>query len=115
MHRCRRPVVPDVVFLVPALPIRYGLGFYITHASTISALVLIVVAASSGLREVFAHNPGRPVPPSARTASRSRWITRACLLRAASVVATVAERPGTLIAARVLMGAGEVASPSRLT
>ena len=50
-----------VVFFIPALPIRYGLGFDAAYASAISALVLIVLAVSYGLREVFTHTPGRPL------------------------------------------------------
>lgn len=48
------------LFLLPALPIRYGLGFGAAYASAIGALALAATAMFLGVREAFALIPGRP-------------------------------------------------------
>lgn len=44
---------------VPALSIRYGLGFGAPHVSATAALVLAVAAAGLGIRDVLAGRPGQ--------------------------------------------------------
>jgi hypothetical protein len=49
-----------VVAAVPALPVRYGLGFGAPYASVAGAVVLFAVATRLGARDAFARMPGRP-------------------------------------------------------
>jgi hypothetical protein len=48
------------LFFLPALPIRYGLGFGAAYASALGAFALVAVAMVLGVREAFALIPGRP-------------------------------------------------------
>jgi hypothetical protein len=48
-----------VLFFVPALPIRYGLGFGTAPLSALAGLALVAVATWLGVRETFARFPGR--------------------------------------------------------
>lgn len=49
-----------VLFFLPALPIRYGLGFGTAYTSALGALTLLVFAVVAGVREAFALVSGRP-------------------------------------------------------
>jgi hypothetical protein len=71
-----------VTFFVPALPIRYGLGFSATYAAVGGVLVLLLVSMSYGLGEVFARRPERPLV----------WLlqlTAACVTGIAGMAATL--------------------------
>jgi hypothetical protein len=48
------------LFFLPALPIRYGLGFGAAYASALGAFTLVAFAMVLGVREAFALIPGRP-------------------------------------------------------
>jgi hypothetical protein len=48
-----------VLFFVPALPVRYGLGFGAPWLSAAAGLTIVVVAVWQGVRETFARIPGR--------------------------------------------------------
>jgi hypothetical protein len=47
-----------VLFFVPALPVRYGLGFGTWYVSAAAALLIVTLAAWRGVRETFARTPG---------------------------------------------------------
>lgn len=47
-----------VLFFVPALPIRYGLGLGTAPLSALAGLTLVAVAGCLGVRETFARSPG---------------------------------------------------------
>jgi hypothetical protein len=47
-----------VLFFVPALPVRYGLGFGTRYVSALAGLVVVGAAAWYGVREAFARAPG---------------------------------------------------------
>jgi hypothetical protein len=47
------------LFFLPALPIRYGLGFGTAYVSALGAFALVVVAVILGVREAFTLVPGR--------------------------------------------------------
>ena len=49
-----------ILAAVPALPIRYGLGFGARYVSVAGAVVLLAVAAVFGARDALARTPGRP-------------------------------------------------------
>jgi hypothetical protein len=48
-----------VLFFVPALPIRYGIGFGTRYVTLVAGLAVLVVACTFGSREAFARSPGR--------------------------------------------------------
>ncbi|MGH3373919.1 MAG: hypothetical protein ACRDP6_04175 [Actinoallomurus sp.] len=50
-----------VLFFVPALPVRYGLGFGSRYVSAVAGLVVAGIAAWYGVRETFARRPGSVV------------------------------------------------------
>jgi hypothetical protein len=59
------------LFFVPALPVRYGLGFGVPALSAAAGLIIAVVAVSYGVRDV--------------RVSRPRWVLLAELLAAVGV------------------------------
>ncbi|MGH3658967.1 MAG: hypothetical protein ACRDUA_20115, partial [Micromonosporaceae bacterium] len=69
-----------VLTAVPALPIRYGLGFGAPYVAVAGAVVLFTVAAVRGARATFARTPGRP----------GRWLVHMTAVAIAGVCAAAA-------------------------
>ena len=89
------------LFFVPALPIRYGLGFGTAYASALGALTLVAVAVTAGVREAFAQTPGRAGPwlvqMTATLAVGLVGATSALLAAPTSTTSATPRQPGVLV------------------
>ncbi len=82
------------LFFLPALPIRYGLGFGTSYVSALGAFTLMAVAVMLGVREAFALVSGRV----------GTWITQMTAALAAGLggAASALLMPGDHTEARLL-------------